>query len=1231
MGHDGESKPRGFIGWLVAILLTLSILPAGVATTGSRTGTTKAGLNDGGEGTSTAHAATSNAKDKEPHIVRTLDQKLGELFGLELPDTDTPDASGDGDTGGRTRAAGPLDASLARAIASTTSIRSMILCVADPVSSSVAFRADLQLDALQKALSAHSYVPDRWHLPWKRSPSHGKPGLIVYRKPEKAGGRRLLLVYLVGELATSGIDRQAFRAAVAHVDRIEAALPAERRSGRLPILGPVLTGSADSLGEAIAEGRDSWWSDRMPLILNWSATAVDVDRLRTLARDGNLLYGETLHRQDVMWRGVATYLSDIYWPRTPRVAWLNESGTQLGTRRLPWRQDRDSGLDDDGAPAHPPVPRTNYAFPIGISRVRDAYASATNGDGEAKPPVAPTDGAILRFPNSDSETVADTLPRFVPGMQAPYAELVLRQILLDISRNDFDVVGITATDHRDRMFLAQQIRRFAPGSQIVLLGGDIAHEHPDFRQSLRGTIVASTYPMFPNNQRWSFREPGAAPESMRYVFASQSGYALFNALSCALAWQDGRGVFCNRSSTISINSEDLPFVEYGSPRYQGSGDGELTIHTPPLWISVIGDQCAWPLQHLDPVKHEVSDQASTSTSNRVSDHLLKVLATRRSGITPTPHDIHDTHPFPLRFLLLLQTLAAGMAAWAAGVFLPIGSSGPAPSPVPAWVRPMREWWWKDGEPGVYDSAKARRLFMPLFVGLLALWLQMTVCSLHQWSTFLCGLRKPAADADNVLGLILATGTCILVPIPALTRIVLAGAIAVVGTCVLAPSVALDHLAALVPAWISVLSGMLLLRANLAIVARRKAPNRLQSFAAYAEVFLIFTTFVFTAAIHLTTHHFFDFPSRSVPWLTTVSWMFNGVSPLLPLVAACLAIGVICRSELTRCWRIETGFVAPIAHGAGTSADGASRLKNEYSYPVSGMEPAALVREGLRWLLAAPIRLPPHRLTGEPPSADVRPIPNAYLVWIGLGLFTVWLVFLLMNTRPIYPTYWFNVGLIGLIGLGYLTWAVVFAQLLALRVRFFTRLRTLWTDEVHGADSQLAKAFDAEKGREARLLGRLLYARDDSADRTPIQEPTDPADDESQSIVQARRAARGIKRWVAFVGGQLRVGAFGLALGALLLFVSVSSLPFQPRSWFQLTATLSFVALGIAVVSTMVRVDADEVLSLIAGTDPGKVTFDWALVLKLTPWVAVPLIMVLGQTFPELWNWLGVMLDGWRTP
>ena len=119
--------------------------------------------------------------------------------------------------------------------------------------------------------------------------------------------------------------------------------------------------------------------------------------------------------------------------------------------------------------------------------------------------------------------------------------------------------------------------------------------------------------------------------------------------------------------------------------------------------------------------------------------------------------------------------------------------------------------------------------------------------------------------------------------------------------------------------------------------------------------------------------------------------------------------------------------------------------------------------------------------------------------------------------------------------------------------------------------------------------------------------------------------------MAFLGSQLRIGAIGLGLGALLLFVAVSSLPFQPRTWFQFTATMTFVALGTAVVSTILRVDADPVLRLIAGDTQGKPSLDWGQILKLAPWVLVPLVMVLGQTFPELWNWLGVMLDSWRTP
>ena len=119
--------------------------------------------------------------------------------------------------------------------------------------------------------------------------------------------------------------------------------------------------------------------------------------------------------------------------------------------------------------------------------------------------------------------------------------------------------------------------------------------------------------------------------------------------------------------------------------------------------------------------------------------------------------------------------------------------------------------------------------------------------------------------------------------------------------------------------------------------------------------------------------------------------------------------------------------------------------------------------------------------------------------------------------------------------------------------------------------------------------------------------------------------------MTFIGAQLRITIFGLGFGAILLFVAISSLPFQPRPWFQFTATLSFVAIGIAVVTTFVSVEANEVLSRIAGTTAGKVSFDWALIAKLAPWVVIPLVMVIGQTFPELWNWFGVALESWRGP
>jgi len=1252
MSGDGETRRDGFFGWLFAMLATMSLLPLGITSTSGPSSAKPPAAKE-------AEGADEDPTDADdPAETTSLDNAVRQALGL--PKSPKPSDKSKGPPS-------PDPLAVIAKLGKKVTIEPLILCVADPETSAVGFRFDLQIDALQKALGADEYVLDRWSLPWMEKKSAvGKPGLLVFRKSEKdCIQQNLILVYLVGEWITSGIDREAFRAALLHIKRLEAKAQEATPTKRLPILGPMFTGSVDSLGLALQHDA-TIWPKRDPVILNYSAMKVDLARLKALSRRFDLPYGETILSTSAMWEGLSEYLDRIYGKK-PKVAWLSETGTLFGLKRL--------HLD-----------RTYYPFPTGISKVRDAYANTTSGESKQKLPVGATDGTILRFPSIDKKA-DDVLPRFDPGMQAPYAELALRQILLDIARNDYDVVGITATDHRDRVFLTQQVRRYAPRAQLVLLGGDLAYEHPDYRQALRGTIVASTYPMFPTNQQWSFQEGSKS----RYVFANHTGYALFNAVSAAMVIQRDPDAFDSDSAILTVKEkEKIPFVEYGPPHDDGTSEETPQPQSPPLWISVLGDQGVWPVQ-------------STTLADKQTKLLIKVksdpLPAQGAGDdreSSMPHDTHDTHPFSLRFILLLQAVAAGLAFWATGGFLPPGRPVAANAEIPAWIQPMREWWSNPALLGHYDSPKARRLFVPMLVGLLALWLQVFVCGIHMWSLFVLNANQSGAW---IVVLFLIAGAVLLFPMTLPIRLLLGVIFSVV---VVLPWLFWGWMfphsfpgggVSVGFALLALLAGMLLLRAIVDTVARRRASDRKHAISEIVENGLAVVVISLTATVMvivswalrrpdtwlpwLTTSSWLPWLTTSswLPWLTTSSWVFNGVSPLLPLITACLGIEVLCRAELMRCWLIETSFVGRSAGRAGAEgrdAERQEREKDELSYPVSGKDVSRLVRQAVHGLLSELMpSISRARTDGEKTSASREPAPHAYLLWIGFGLFVSWLVTLFCHVRPVYPSFWLNVGIVSLILFGYLSWGVIFVQLVALRLRFFKQLRA-FQHEFDAPQSRLAAGFEATRSPRDVWLGRLLYASQDSvqagASAFDSDDSTESAAEDvwlgrllyaSQDSVQAgasafdsddstesaaeddlaaaaadaasRERAIGIKRWVAFVGAQLRITIVGLGFGAILLFVAISSLPFQPRPWFQFTATLSFVAIGIAVVTTYVSVDANEVLSRIAGTTAGKVSFDWALIAKLAPWVVIPLVMVIGQTFPELWNWFGVALESWRGP
>jgi hypothetical protein len=617
---------------------------------------------------------------------------------------------------------------------------------------------------------------------------------------------------------------------------------------------------------------------------------------------------------------------------------------------------------------------------------------------------------------------------------------------------------------------------------------------------------------------------------------------------------------------------------------------------------------------------------------KVKIEIVSAEKEGNDGGNPKPHDAHDTLPFSLRFILLLQAVAAGLAFWAAGGFLPPRRRVVANAKLPAWTQPMREWWSNRNQPGHYDSTKARRLFVPMLVGLLALWLQVFVFAAHQRAIFALDARQSPSLINGVEIFLFMAGLILVWPGSVPVRVILGCLAAAVGCGMLqltrdqrTPQQVLTVFFAILAS----LSAVLLLHTLVDTVARRLVIKRDTRIGPSVQVTLAVAAVVANAVFLFLASLATPSLESQIPWLTTTSWILNGVSPLLPLIAACLGIEVLCHAELMRCWLIETSFVGTSAGRAGAEGRDTEREpkeKDEFSYPVSGMEALAIAKRGWAWLFSKA------RTDGEKTSISRESAPNAYLLWIGLGLFVLWLGTLFCHVRPVYPHFLVNIAIVTLILFGYLSWSVIFVQFLALRFRFFKQLRAL-QHELDAPQSRLAAGFEATKRTGDVSLGRLLYASQDldrayeeAFDR--VESTTaggDPAD------ADARRRAIGIKRWVTFIGAQLRITIFGLGFGAILLFVAISSLPFQPRPWFQFTATLSFVAIGIAVVTTFVSVEANEVLSRIAGTKLGKVSFDWALIAKLAPWVVIPLVMVIGQTFPELWNWFGLALESWRGP
>ena len=511
-------------------------------------------------------------------------------------------------------------------------IECLIATIPDPEQSRLPYLADAYLDALQRAAETDGYVQDRLRLPWKRKSSEsgtgknaaqtekeefeGKPGVILFRSGSKDEGKtRLLVLFLVGETPTSGIYKEALKNALHQASQL---MPDDIREFKL--LGPTLSGSAISLRLALKE----WLATRQQccprqITIIGTATAINPKELmegvqEKACKDTKITWQGTLISDDYARHAFYDYLLNRLktiktQPETPfrfEVALLTEGTTAYGQNQRPEASPTPTSeatrAAQPAATASPsPTPRTgnyknkvlNLTFPLHISRLRSmAWKNQTSRQKAAQDPFN------FQSPKTPLPLEEDqgTIVPIYSDVSASYAEVVLATILEEIERQHIRYLGIVATDIRDRIFLAREIRRHSPNLVLFFLSSELLFLHPEINRDLQGSLLLSTYPLAPQSKLWS---PSFYQHKRWLQFPVQSAQGIYNA-------------------ALALLGQDQAMQEYEPPAF-----GQTTLKTaqnrrPTLWLSVVGRDNIWPLTTL-----EISEKYLAGLTVEERDNLIR--------------------------------------------------------------------------------------------------------------------------------------------------------------------------------------------------------------------------------------------------------------------------------------------------------------------------------------------------------------------------------------------------------------------------------------------------------------------------------------------------------------------------------------------------------------------------------------------------------------------------------
>lgn len=329
------------------------------------------------------------------------------------------------------------------------------------------------------ALTPNTDEEDRW----KRD-----SGVVLFRKE-----RQLLVVFVVAETPTRGINQVALRDALDQIAWLEGwEISSQRRpSDRLRyavkhfqdesdtfgnpakeirIVGPAFSGSVWSLRNALQDWRRfsvtglNAPKDLIIRIVSGTATAIPSGALSGSGDDDRKLPTisfKTVQIPDsVLWQQIVpdiiNDIADVSKDAAPQPSATETSVPDIAVleENTDYGRAATASYEQKGGVLE-------LTFPLHISELRTAY-QGSQGRAVSSPDLERQD---LSLPDEASQQRRDVIPPVSPRAII-YDELVLGNLLTTIRRERIRYIGIVATDIEDLVFLVQQIRAYCPDTVV---------------------------------------------------------------------------------------------------------------------------------------------------------------------------------------------------------------------------------------------------------------------------------------------------------------------------------------------------------------------------------------------------------------------------------------------------------------------------------------------------------------------------------------------------------------------------------------------------------------------------------------------------------------------------------------------------------------------------------------------------------------------------------------------